>query len=48
MNKVDEKGNVELDESGSPVQEQRQVNVTRFKTTTVFDISQTSGDPLPL
>ena len=47
MNKVDEKGNVELDESGSPVQEQRQVNVTRFKTTTVFDISQTSGDPLP-
>lgn len=47
MNKVDENGNVELDESGSPIQEQQQVNVTRFKTTTVFDISQTSGDPLP-
>lgn len=47
MNKVDENGNVELDETGLPVQEQRQVNVTRFKTTTVFDISQTSGDPLP-
>ena len=36
-----------MDEAGSPIQEQRQVNVTRFKTTTVFDISQTSGDPLP-
>ena len=47
INKVDENGNVELDEAGSPIQEQRQVNVTRFKTTTVFDISQTSGDPLP-
>ena len=47
MNKVDENGNVVLDESGSPIQEQRQVNITRFKTTTVFDISQTSGDPLP-
>ena len=47
VNKVDEHGNVELDESGSPIQEQKQVNITRFKTTTVFDISQTSGDPLP-
>ena len=47
MNKVDENGNVELDESGSPIQEQRQVNITRFKTTTVFDISQTSGEPIP-
>ena len=47
VNKVDEHGNVELDESSSPIQEQKQVNITRFKTTTVFDISQTSGDPLP-
>lgn len=47
MNKLDENGTIELDESGLPIQEQRQVNVTRFKTTTVFDISQTSGDPLP-
>ena len=47
MNKVDENGTVLLDESGSPIQEQRSVNVTRFKTTSVFDISQTSGDPLP-
>ena len=43
----DENGNVILDESGNPVQEMRVVNLTHFKTTTVFDISQTSGDPLP-
>lgn len=47
MNKHDENGNVILDESGNPVQEMRVVNLTHFKTTTVFDISQTSGDPLP-
>ena len=47
MNKHDENGNVILDESGNPVQEIRVVNLTHFKTTTVFDISQTSGDPLP-
>ena len=47
MNKHDENGNVILDESGNPVQEMRVVNLTHFKTTTVFDISQTSRDPLP-
>ena len=47
INKHDENGNVILDESGNPVQEMRVVNLTHFKTTTVFDISQTSGDPLP-
>ena len=47
MNKHDENGNVILDESGNPVQEMRAINLTHFKTTTVFDISQTSGDPLP-
>lgn len=47
MNKHDENGNVILDESGNPVQEMRVVNLTHFKTTTVFDILQTSGDPLP-
>ena len=47
MNKHDENGNVILDESGNPVQEMHVVNLTHFKTTTVFDISQTSGDPLP-
>lgn len=47
MNKHDENGNVILDESGNPVQEMCAINLTHFKTTTVFDISQTSGDPLP-
>ena len=47
MNKHDENGNVILDEAGNPIQEMRVVNLTHFKTTTVFDISQTSGDPLP-
>lgn len=47
MNKHDENGNVILDESGNLIQEMRVVNLTHFKTTTVFDISQTSGDPLP-
>ena len=47
MNKHDENGNVILDESGNPIQEMRAVNLTHFKITTVFDISQTSGDPLP-
>ena len=47
MNKHDENGNVILDESGNPIQEMRVVNLTHFKTTTVFDISQTSGDSLP-
>lgn len=47
MNKHDENGNVILDESGNPIQEMRVVNLTHFKITTVFDISQTSGDPLP-
>lgn len=39
MNKHDENGNVILDESGNPIQEMRVVNLTHFKTTTVFDIS---------
>lgn len=47
MNKHDENGNVILDESGNPIQEMRVVKLTHFKTTTVFDISQTSRDPLP-
>lgn len=47
LNKVDENGNVVLDASGKILQEEHEVNVTRFKTTTVFDISQTSGEPIP-
>ena len=47
MDKADENGNPVLDENGNPVKEERIINQLRFTTTTVFDISQTSGEPLP-
>lgn len=47
MNQLDENGNVVLDASGNTLKEEREVNITYFRTTTVFDISQTSGEPLP-
>ncbi len=36
-----------LDENGNPIQEEKEIEKLCFKTTTVFDISQTSGEPLP-
>lgn len=47
MDKADEDGNPVLDENGDPIKEERVINQLRFTTTTVFDISQTSGEPLP-
>lgn len=47
MDKADEDGNPILDENGDPIKEERVINQLRFTTTTVFDISQTSGEPLP-
>lgn len=47
MDKADEDGNPVLDENGNPIKEERIINQLRFTTTTVFDISQTSGEPLP-
>ena len=47
MDKSDEDGNPILDENGDPIKEERVINQLRFTTTTVFDISQTSGEPLP-
>lgn len=47
MNQLDENGNIVLDTSGNTLKEEREVNITYFRTTTVFDISQTSGEPLP-
>ena len=47
MIQLDENGNIVLDASGNTLKEEREVNITYFRTTTVFDISQTSGDPLP-
>lgn len=46
MDKADEDGNPVLDENGDPIKEERVINQLRFTTTTVFDISQTSGEPL--
>jgi len=37
----------ETDEDGNTVRVTRQVPETRFKVVTVFDVSQTEGDPLP-
>lgn len=47
MDKADEDGNPILDENGDPIKEERVINQLRFTTTIVFDISQTSGEPLP-
>ena len=47
INQLDENGNIVLDASGNTLKEEREVNITYFRTTTVFDISQTSGEPLP-
>ena len=47
MDKADENGNPILDKDGNPVKEERVVNQLNYTVTTVFDISQTSGDPLP-
>lgn len=36
-----------LDENGDPVKDTVEVKLPRFKVVTVFDVSQTSGEPLP-
>ena len=36
-----------LDAAGNAVMEERTVRITRFKPVTVFDVSQTDGNPLP-
>ena len=47
MDKSDENGNPVLDEDGNPIKEERTINQLRFTVKTVFDVSQTSGKPLP-
>ena len=44
---VDEHGSQVLDAAGHPLTEQKEVTYQRFKTATVFDVSQTEGEPLP-
>ena len=46
--KIDPKtGEVVLGEDGQPVTEEVTVTIPRFKVSTVFDLAQTEGDPLP-
>lgn len=40
-------GEVVFDENGDPKKAEVQVKIPAFKVTTVFDISQTEGEPLP-
>ena len=44
---LDEKGNAVLGEDGNKVYNAETVTVPAFKVTTVFDVSQTEGEPLP-
>ena len=36
-----------LDENGQAIMEQKEISVPRFRVATVFDVSQTEGEPLP-
>ena len=46
--KIDpETGEVVLREDGQPETEEVTITIPRFKVATVFDVSQTDGDPLP-
>lgn len=44
---LDENGNPILNENGEPKTEQKQKTLINFRTVSVFDISQTEGEPLP-
>lgn len=44
---MDETGQKILDENGNPVREVQESEYRGFRVTTVFDISQTEGEPLP-
>ena len=47
VEKMDETGQKILDENGNPVREVQESEYRGFRVTTVFDISQTEGEPLP-
>lgn len=47
VDKKDENGNILLDDSGKPIKETKEEKVLHFKTAKVFDIAQTSGEPIP-
>ena len=47
VDKVDQDGNYLLDPNGDRLQEEVQIKVLKFRVVNVFDVSQTSGEPLP-
>jgi len=47
VDKLDEKGNPVTDSNGKRVKEEEEVSVSSYRIATVFDISQTNGNPLP-
>lgn len=47
QNKLDERGQAILDKDGEPVKETVQIDMTGFKPVSIFDLSQTEGEPLP-
>ena len=47
MEKLDEQGKPILDKDGKPLTEEKTVRIPAFKVVSVFDVSQTEGEPLP-
>lgn len=47
VDRFDEQGNKLFDVNGNPLKESRKISVRRFRMVTVFDISQTDGQPVP-
>ena len=45
--KLDERGQPVKDKDGNTVTEQKEIQVPAFKIVSVFDVSQTEGEPLP-
>ena len=45
--KLDEQGQPVMDKDGNPVIEKKEIQVPAFKIVSVFDVSQTEGEPLP-
>ena len=47
MEKLDDQGKPILDKDGKPLTEEKTVQIPAFKVVSVFDVSQTEGEPLP-
>ena len=47
MEKLDEQGKPILSKDGKPLTEEKTVQIPAFKVVSVFDVSQTEGEPLP-